>query len=180
MGKKVLILSGSARMKGNSNLLCAEFARGAEEAGCTVETVHIPKKNISGCLGCNACYHNGGSCVQNDDMEQIREQMLAADVIVLASPIYFYSMNAQLKAVIDRTYVFYNGLAGKTFFFIISCAADEFPYTETMIAALRGFTCCVPDSIEGGIVYGIGAAEAGDVRNTHAMQEAYQLGNRIR
>lgn len=106
--KKVLILSGSPRLHGNSALLSEEFARGAEEAGCEVEKIELQRKKIAGCLGCGACYRNGGACVQKDDMEEVRAKMLEADVIVLASPIYFYTMTAQLKAAIDRTYAFFS------------------------------------------------------------------------
>ena len=177
--KKVLILEGSPRKKGNSAILCEEFARGAAEAGCGVEILRVTGKKIAGCLGCNGCYRNGGECVQKDDMAEVREKMLAADVIVLASPIYYYSMTAQMKAVIDRTFAFYQQLAGKTFYSIITCAATDASFTETMLAALRGFTCCVPNAKEGGVVLGIGAMEAGDVRGTAAMEEAYQLGRGI-
>lgn len=177
--KKILILEGSPRRNGNSAILSGEFARGVEEAGCSVETIRVCGKKIAGCLGCNACYRNGGDCVQKDDMAEIREKMLAADVIVLASPIYFYSMTAQLKAVIDRTYAFYQQLEGKTFYFIITCGAPDAAYTETMLAALRGFTCCVPNAIEGGVVLGVGAMEAGEIRQSPAMAEAHQLGRGI-
>lgn len=174
--KKIVILEGSPRRKGNSAILCQEFARGAEEAGCSVETISLAGKKIAGCLGCNACYRNGGTCVQKDDMTEIREKLVEADEIVLASPIYFYSMTAQMKAAIDRTYAFYMQLAGKTFHFIVTCAAPDASYTETMLASLRGFTCCVPEAREGGIVLGIGAMDAGAIRGTAAMQEAYELG----
>ena len=174
--KKVVILEGSPRRNGNSAILSAEFARGAEEAGCSVEKVQIAHKKIAGCLGCNGCYRNGGTCVQKDDMAEVREKMLEADVIVLASPIYFYSMSAQMKAAIDRTYAFYQKLSGKTFYFIITCGATDASYTETMLASLRGFTCCVPDAKEGGFVLGIGAMEAGEIRSSKAMEEAYRLG----
>lgn len=106
--KKVLILEGSPRRNGNSAILSDESARGAEEAGCSVEKVKIAGKKIARCLGCNGRFRNGGICVQKDDMAEIREKMLAADVIVLASPIYFYSMTAQMKAVIDRSYAFFS------------------------------------------------------------------------
>ena len=177
--KKVLILEGSPRANGNSCILSEEFARGAEESGCTVEKVMVARKKIAGCLGCNACYRNGGTCVQKDDMADIREKMLAADVIVLASPIYFYSMTAQMKTVLDRSYAFFNQLAGKTFYFLVSCAATDASFTETMLASLRGFTCCVPEAKEGGIVLGVGAMEAGDVRKTDAVQQAYQMGRAL-
>ena len=108
-----------------------------------------------------------------------REVAAAADVIVLASPIYFYSMTSQMKAVIDRTYAFYQQLEGKTFYFIISCGATDASYTETMLAALRGFTCCLPNAKEGGAVLGISAMEAGEIRGSKAMTEAYELGRGI-
>ena len=177
--KKVLILEGSPRRNGNSAILSEEFARGAAEAGCSVEKVRIAGKKIAGCLGCDACYRNGGACVQKDDMAEIQEKMLAADIIVLASPIYFYSMTAQLKSVIDRTYAFYQQLEGKTFYFLITCGATDASYTETMLAALRGFTCCVPNAKEGGYVLGIGAMEAGEIRSSAAMEEAYRLGQSV-
>ena len=144
-----------------------------------MEKVRITGKKIAGCLGCNGCYRNGGECVQKDDMAEVREEMLAADVIVLASPIYFYSMTAQMKAVIDRSYAFYQQLEGKTFYFIITCAAPDAAFTETMLASLRGFTCCIPNAIEGGIVLGVGAMEAGEIRSSAAMEEAYQLGHGV-
>ena len=174
--KNVLILEGSPRPNGNSCLLSNEFARGAESAGHHVEKLLVSHKKIGGCLGCNACYRNGGACVQKDDMEKVRAKMLAADVIVLASPIYFYSMTSQMKATIDRTYAFFNDLAGKTFYFLITCAATDASFTETMLASLRGFTCCDPDAKEGGCVLGIGAMDAGDVKKTDALDKAYQMG----
>ena len=177
--KKILILEGSARANGNSCILSEEFARGAAEAGHSVEKVMVARKKLSGCLGCNACYRNGGTCVQKDDMEEIRAKMLEADVIVLASPIYFYSMTAQMKTLIDRTYAFFNQLAGKTFYFIVTCAATDASFTGTMLASLRGFTCCVPEAKEGGVVLGIGAMEAGEVRTSAAMQQAYEMGKNV-
>ena len=95
--KKVLILEGSPRRNGNSAILSDEFARGAEETGCSLEKIQVAHKKVAGCLGCNACYRNGGVCVQKDDMAEIREKMMAADVIVLTSPIYFYSMTAPMR-----------------------------------------------------------------------------------
>lgn len=174
--KNVLILSGSPRLKGNSSILCDELRRGAEEAGHMVTRLDAARMKIGGCLGCNACRRNDGICIQNDDMEEVRQKLLEADVIVLASPIYFYSIPAQLKAVIDRTYAFEKGLAGKTFCFLISCAAPDESYAQTMLAALRGFTCCIQQSKEGGYVIAAGTSLAGDVKSTRSIEQAYLLG----
>lgn len=177
--KKVVLLSGSPRAAGNSSMLCDEFIRGAKEAGHEAEKILLPRKKIAGCLGCNACYRNDGACVQKDDMEEIKNKMLEADVIVLASPIYFYSMTAQLKAVIDRTYSFYQELAGKEFYFIVTCGGPGMEYTETMLAALRGFTCCVPDAKEGGILCATGVMDAGEVKARAEFRQAYEMGKNL-
>lgn len=177
--KKVLIIEGSPRLNGNSCTLSEKFGRGAEESGCSIEVIHLALREIAGCLGCNYCQQNNGVCVQKDDMMEIREKMTAADVIVLVSPIYFYSMTGQMKTMLDRAYAFFTQLAGKTFYYIITCAAPEESFTETMLASLRGFTCCVPDSVEGGVVLGLGAKESGDIFLSPAMEQAYEMGRRV-
>ena len=102
MSKKVLILSASPRKGGNSDLLCDQFAKGAEEAGHQVEKIRVQERSIAPCMACYAC-RNSGVCVQKDDMAAILEKMVQADVLVLATPVYFYSMDGQLKTLIDRT-----------------------------------------------------------------------------
>ena len=173
---KVLILQESPRVSGNSSFLCDQFEKGAASAGADVTCLNISRMKVAGCTGCNACRVNGGECVQKDDMERVREQMLSSDAIVLSSPIYFYSIASQLKAAIDRTYAFVEQLQGKTFYFLITCAAPTEDYAETMIAALRGFTCCVPSSKEGGIVIGTGVDKTGEIKGSMALQRAYELG----
>lgn len=174
--KKILILSGSPRLKGNSSILCDEFARGAREAGHEVEKINVVQKKVSGCLGCNACMKNDGICVQKDDMAEIREKMIAADVIVLASPIYYYSICAQLKTVLDRCYAFGDSLRGKTFYYIITCAAPTEDYAETMLAALNGFINCISEAKAGGTVIACDTQDAGDVKGREAMVKAFELG----
>lgn len=102
MSKKVLVLSGSPRKNGNSDLLCNEFLKGAAESGHEVEKTRVAEKKIGYCRGCYAC-KDTGICAIRDDMAEVLQKMIDADVLVLASPVYFYSIDAQLKAVIDRT-----------------------------------------------------------------------------
>ena len=94
MSKKVLILSSSPRKGGNSDLLCDEFMRGAKESGHDVEKIFIAQKKINYCMGCGVC-NSTSKCVQHDDMAEILDKMVSADAIVLATPIYFYSMDDQ-------------------------------------------------------------------------------------
>ena len=103
MNKNVLILSGSPRNGGNSDLLCDEFMRGALESGNQVEKIRVAEKKIGYCKACYYCRQSGGVCAIKDDMAEVLQKMIDADVIVLASPVYFYSIDAQLKALIDRT-----------------------------------------------------------------------------
>ena len=103
MGKRILVLAGSPRRHGNTDCLADEFIQGAQEAGHETEKIYLKDKKINGCLGCGACQQNGGSCVQKDDMQEIYEKWLAADAVVLASPVYFYTWSAQMKTVLDRT-----------------------------------------------------------------------------
>ena len=97
----ILILSGSPRKGGNTELLAEAFAKGAS-AHHHVEIVSVRDYKVNPCLGCNACFEANGICVQKDDMAAIYEKVNQADMLVIASPVYFYGISAQLKAIIDR------------------------------------------------------------------------------
>ena len=143
MAKKVLILSASPRKGGNSDLLCDQFAKGAEEAGHQVEKVRVQEKKIAPCLACYGC-RNTGVCVQKDDMAGILDKLVKADVLVLATPVYFYSMDGQLKTLIDRTLPRYTEIRDKEVYFIATAAAGRGAMERTM-DAMRGFTDCLID-----------------------------------
>lgn len=177
MSKKVLILSGSPRKGGNSDLLCDEFARGAEKAGHLVEKIHVQDLKIGGCLACYGC-RGTHVCVQKDDMAQILEKMIAADVIVLATPVYFYSLDGQMKTMIDRTLPRYTEIRDKDFYFIATAAAGARAIQRTM-DALEGFTDCLPGAKVKGRILGGGVYQKGEVKESHYMKEAYQMGENI-
>ena len=101
MAKTVLILSASPRKNGNSDILCQQFKKGAVEAGHAVETVSLNDRKIGFCRACYACFRSG-KCVIDDDMEDIIAKIRAADVLVVATPTYFLTMNGMLKTTIDR------------------------------------------------------------------------------
>lgn len=175
MAKKILILSGSPRKGGNSDLLCDEFAKGAAEAGHQVEKLRVAEKSIGFCRGCYGC-RDSGVCVIRDDMSQILEKIIDADVLVLASPVYFYSIDAQLKALIDRTVARWTEVKDKEFYYIVTAADEETAAAETTIACFRGYAECVEGAKEMGIIRGLGAYEKGEVIGTKAMTEAYEMG----
>jgi multimeric flavodoxin WrbA len=178
MSKKVLILSSSPRKKGNSNALCDRFMEGAVEAHHAVEKVVLADKTINYCTGCYACLKNG-KCAQKDDMAGILDSMVAADVIVMATPVYFYTMCAQMKTVIDRTVARYTKISGKEFYFIVAAADDNKAALERTIEGFRGFTSCLPGAREKGVIYGAGAWEIGDILKSRAMQQAYEMGKSL-
>ena len=125
MAKKVVILSGSPRKGGNSDLLCDQLLNGATESGHQVEKISLREKKIGYCVACDACQKSGGRCVQQDDMAEVLEKLINADVIVMATPIYFYTMNAQMKTLIDRCYALYTQISGKEFYFIMTAAVGN-------------------------------------------------------
>ncbi len=102
---KILVLNGSPRPNGNTKQMIEAFRRGAEVADHQVEVVDVCKKNIKGCLACEYCHTKGhGECVQKDDMQKVYALLKDADMLVLASPIYYHGISGQLKCVIDRFY----------------------------------------------------------------------------
>ena len=177
MSKRILIISGSPRLHGNSDILCDEFKRGALEAGHEVEKIRLSDKKINFCLGCGVC-NATGKCIQKDDMAELLQKMLAADVIVLASPVYFYGMNGQMKTFIDRTVPQYTKISDKDFYFIITAADTIQKHMDKVIEGFRGFTAdCLENAHEKGIVYGLGSWLKGEVKhNKEAMQQAYEFG----
>ncbi len=178
MSKKVLILSGSPRKGGNSDLLCDEFMRGAAEAGHEVEKIRVAEKKVGYCSACYAC-RASGVCVKKDDMAEILQKMIDADVLVLASPVYFYSVDAQLKAVIDRTLARWTEIRDKEFYYLVTCADKDREAQERTIECFRGFADCVEGAREMGIVYGTGVYQKGEIKENPAFAEAYEMGKAV-
>lgn len=178
MSKKVLILSSSPRKGGNSDILCDRFAEGARDAGNEVEKIRVAEKNIGYCRACYACKENG-RCVIDDDMSELLQKMIDADVLVLASPVYFYSIDAQLKAVIDRTVARWLDVKNKEFYYIVTAADEGQTSAETTLACFRGYADCVEGAREMGVIYGMGVYEKGEITAHPAMIQAYEMGKSV-
>ncbi len=102
---QVLILNGSPRQKGNTKQMIKALCEGFEKAGCRWDVLDVCRMNIHGCLACEYCHGRGnGTCVQKDDMQKVYPLLREADMLVLASPIYYHGFSGQLKCVIDRFY----------------------------------------------------------------------------
>ena len=179
-----MILLGSPRKKGNSAALAQAIAKGAKAAGAKVESVYLNGLEIKPCQACNGCRRKNGKCVVDDGMQSLYPKIESADAIVYASPVYWFTMSAQLKAAIDRCYAFganeYKALAGKKAAVAMSYG-DVDPFSSGCVNALRAFQDAF--NYVGlnlvGMVYGSGDA-AGDIRkNTDLMAEAEALGKKL-
>ena len=174
----ILIISGSPRKGGNTELLAEAFAKGAAEHH-HVEIVSVRDYKVNPCLGCNACFKTDGICAQKDDMAIIYEKMSRADMLVIASPVYFYSISAQLKAVIDR---FHNPIRDsfhiKKMALLLVGAAS---LSELFNAVLTEYNLCLNffNLEDAGKVLVRGVKDKGDIKSTDALNEAYKFGRSI-
>ncbi len=178
MSKKILVISSSPRKGGNSELLCDQFISGANEAGHHVEKIRIKDKKINYCTGCGACFNGGSPCSQKDDMEEILEKMIAADILVMATPVYFYTMCGQMKTFIDRVCSRYTKINGKEFYFILTAAVNSKQALQRTVEEYRGFLACLNNPKEMGIIYGTGAWNIGDIKKSDTMNQAFEMGKR--
>lgn len=176
MVKKVLILSSSPRRGGNSDTLCDEFMRGAMEAGNEVEKIFLRDKTINYCTGCSTCSRYNKPCPQKDDAAEVLEKMIVADVIVMATPVYFYTMSAQMKTLIDRCCGRYTEMSNKEFYFIATAAEEDRKLMERTIDTFQGFLDCLENPVIKGVVYGTGVWHTGEINDKPAMREAYEMG----
>ncbi|MBQ6619175.1 MAG: flavodoxin family protein [Thermoguttaceae bacterium] len=175
--KTVLIISSSPRKGGNTERLCDSFAKGAKAAGHKVQKVRLAEKTIGFCTGCYACQK--GKCPQKDDAARILSKMLAADVIVLSTPVYFYTMTAQLKALIDRSVAVYPNIKNKTFCYIMAMADTKKKMFKGTVEALNGFLACCEGSTVAGMIQVPGVYEKDDILGNPALDEAYEAGFRL-
>lgn len=173
--KTVLIISTSPRKGGNSEILADEFAAGAREAGHDVEKVCLYDKTINFCKGCLACQKTQ-RCVIHDDADAIARKMKDADVLVFATPIYYYEMCGQMKTMLDRAnplfpaeYVF------RDIYLLASAAENEESAVDGAVNGLKGWIACFEKTRLKGVVRGVGATNPGDIRQRPSALEAARV-----
>lgn len=176
---KIIILEGSPNRKGSSNMLAEQFAKGAKEAGHTIEVIDAAHGDIHPCTGCIHCGYEG-PCIQKDDMEEIRKKILEADMMVFVTPLYYYGMSAQLKILVDRFCAFNSSIHRKGMKSAMIAAAwnsDDWTFEaleahyETLVRYLN-----LKDE---GAVWGKGCGTPEMTRRSKYMEEAYELGRRL-
>lgn len=176
--KKILVITGSPRKNGNSNTLAAQFIRGAQEAGHETVRFDAGLKNVRPCTACNHCGMNG-PCAIDDDFKSVREHIIAADAVLFASPVYYYNVSAQIKAVIDRFYAINGQIhSHKRSALILTLANSDLDRVQPIIDYHRALLSYLGWEYAGHIV-GTGLWPEGAVNNTRYMEEAYSLGRNI-
>lgn len=171
--KTVLVISSSPRKDGNSDMLCHEFAGATREAGAQVEEVTLRDLDVAPCRACYGCW-NTQRCVLHDDMAPLLEKIAAADVLCVATPVYFGLPCGQLKVMIDRLLPLWQGLGGKDVYLIVT-GHDSRAGLAYAADDLRLVFENLGDTVRG-VVWGEHVWQKGEVAGTEAMAEARRLG----
>jgi radical SAM mobile pair protein B len=176
---KIVVLMGSPNRNGSTGILVQNFQKGAEEAGHSVDVIDVCHANIHPCIGCVKCGYEG-PCVQKDDVELIRKKLLASDMIVFATPLYYYGMSAQLKTVVDRFCAYNSSLNSrhlKSALLTVAWNADDWTFDalkahyKTLVRYINFKDC--------GMVLGLGCGTPGMTKRSRYPKEAYQLGRSL-
>ncbi len=176
---KIIVLMGSPNKNGSTGILVDYFKRGAEETGHSVEVIDVCHADIHPCVGCVKCGYEG-PCVQKDDVEMVRKKLLASDMVVFATPLYYYGMSAQLKTVVDRFCAYNSSLNSrhlKSALLTVAWNADDWTFDalethyKTLVRYIHFKDC--------GMVLGYGCGTPGMTKSSRYPQEAYLLGRSL-
>jgi putative NADPH-quinone reductase len=182
MSKKILVLTGSSRSGGNSDLLADAFTKGAEVAGHTVIRFECGHKKLRPCQACDACYSKGSACVFNDDFNELAPLLLDADMIAFVTPLYWYSFPSALKNAIDKLYSFIIGEKDCHIqeAMLLACGeiSEEYVFdglrtSYKLILEDRGWTDC-------GQLIAFGVNKKADILNTKFLEQAEDMGRAIK
>ena len=177
--KKVIVISTSLRHGSNSDLLADQFVLGAKEAGNDVEKISLVGKNIQFCKGCLAC-QKLGRCVIGDDVNSIMEKVLRAEVVVWATPIYYYEMSGQMKTLIDRMNAMYEqDYSFRDVYLLTTAAEDDEQTPKRAETGLTGWIDCYPKSRLAGTLFCGGVNDAREIEGNPKLQEAFELGKSV-
>lgn len=176
----IVVLFGSPNVNGSTKLLAESFKKGAEESGNRVEILDITKMNISTCGGCVACGYEG-PCVKKDDMIVVKQKLLNADMVVFATPLYYYGMSAQLKSVVDRFCFFNSSLTKKhlkSLLLTVAWNSDDWTFNALTahyrtIARYLGFD-------DMGMILGYGCGTPYITSNSKYIIIAYEFGKKLK
>lgn len=179
LGMKIVILEGSPNKNGSSNYLAKEFIRGAEEAGHSVQIIDVAHANLHPCTGCIHCGYEG-PCVQQDDIDEIRKKILAADMMVFVTPLYYYGMSAQLKTLIDRFCAFNSSIQSKKMkLALLTVAWNSANWTFDALEAHYKTLVRYLNLKDMGMVLGTGCGTLVMTQQSGFPKRAYELGRKL-
>ena len=181
MSKKVVVITGSPRKDGNSFAMTDAFIRAAEEKGHSVTRFDAAQKNVGGCHACETCYKTGKACSFHDDFNEIAPALLEADVVVFSMPVYWYSIPAQIKAVIDKMYSFCvagKDIAGKECMLIACCEEDDQSVLDGVRIPIERTAALVKWHMAGEVLVP-GVLNVGDIEKTDGCRQAAALAEKL-
>ncbi len=178
--KKVLIISTSLRRNSNSDYIAREFERGAKDAGNEVEFVSLIGKKIDFCIGCLTCQLTQ-ECVIKDDANEIAEKVKNADVVVYATPVYYYEMSGQMKTLIDRmNCLFPSDYKFRDVYLLAASAEDEESAMDGAVKGVQGWVDCFEKANLAGVIRGTGLTETGEAKkDEEILKKAYEMGKSV-
>ena len=177
--KKVVVISTSLRAGSNSQVLAEQFAEGAKAAGNEVEFITLKDKEIKFCMGCLAC-QKIGKCVIKDDVNDIMDKVLEADVVCWATPIYYYEMSGQMKTLIDRMNAMYpKDYRFRDVYLLATATEDEEETPKRAETGLTGWIDCYPKSRLAGTLFCGGVPIPHSINGNSKLQEAYEMGKNV-
>lgn len=181
MGKKIVVITGSPRKGGNSDAMADSFIKAAEAKGHSVTRFNAAEMDVHGCRGCETCYSKGDACSFDDDFNKVAPVLLDSDVIVLATPTYWYSFPAQLKCVMDKMFSFVIGgkdIAGKECALITCCEESDVHVMDGLIQPLERAASLLKWKVVGSVRVP-GVYKVGDIAKTDGCAQAAALADKI-
>lgn len=181
MNKKNVVITGSPRKKGNSFAMTEAFIRAAEARGHTVTRFDAALKNVGGCRACESCFKTGKACSFDDDFNTIAPAILAADAVVFSMPVFWYSIPAQIKGVIDRLFSFVVGgkdIAGKECAVIACCEEDDLSVLDGVRIPMERSAALMNWKMVGEVLVP-GVLNIGDIEKTDGCAQAAALAEKF-
>ena len=181
MGKKIVVITGSPRKKGNSFAMTDAFIKAAEEKGHTVTRFDAAMKQVGGCHACETCFKTGKACSFGDDFNTIAPAILEADAVVFTMPVYWYSIPAQIKGVIDRLFSFVVGgrdIAGKEWALIACCEEEDMSVLDGVRVPLERSAALLKWKMAGEVLVP-GVLNVGDIEKTDGCKQAAALADKL-
>jgi len=177
--KKIVVVSSTPRKGGNSEILAQQFAEGAKAAGHEVKYVAVRDLGLQFCTGCMYCQTHD-KCVLNDGMNALYSEIEHADVIVFATPVYYYAVSGQLKTFLDRLNPLYPRTnAFKEVYLLATAAEDEEAAMDGSASDIEGWAACFDGVTLKGVLRAIGVGAKGEIKDTAFPQQAYEMGQKI-